>query len=209
MKPLNDYRHIRGVCYSYLGDEERMRRELGYGARVGLNSIRFWTSAVRYETEGDAYIQSIKRKVQIAYDCGYTSMPILFNGNGMTNDDEPKTLSLEYRKVQEEFCEKMIDALKDESCGMLRQQLGGIKALYIRPIVYSLKGLSYVRIVCRHIILQKSKLYKVGLHVTGNVDYRFYFSVFGGVSEAECPLPVKLVFVHTFQILSIIGSYKL
>jgi hypothetical protein len=114
MKPLNDYRHIRGVCYSYLGDEERMRRELGYGARVGLNSIRFWTSAARYESEGDAYIQGIKRKVQIAYECGYTSMPILFNGNGMTNDDEPKTLSPEYRKIQEEFCEKMIEALKDE-----------------------------------------------------------------------------------------------
>ena len=52
--------------------------------------------------------------MQVAYECGYTSMPILFNGNGMSNDDEPKTLSLEYRKVQEEFCEKMIETLKDE-----------------------------------------------------------------------------------------------
>ena len=114
MKPLNDYRHIRGVCYQINPDEEQMRRELGYGKRVGLNSIRFWTSAVRYEQEGDAYIERVKRQVQVAYECGYTSMPILFNGNGMTNDDEPKTLSLEYRKVQEEFCEKMIEALKDE-----------------------------------------------------------------------------------------------
>ena len=114
MKPLKDYSHIRGVCYSYLGDKEQMRRELGYGRRVGLNSIRFWTSAERYENEGDAYIQSIKKKVQIAYDCGYTSMPILLNGNGMTNCDDPKTLSVEFRRVQEEFCEKMIEALKDE-----------------------------------------------------------------------------------------------
>ena len=114
MKPLNDYRHIRGVCYQINPDEEQMRRELGFGKRVGLNSIRFWTSAVRYEQEGDAYIQRVKRQVQVAYECGYTSMPILFNGNGMSNDDEPKTLSLEYRKVQEEFCEKMIETLKDE-----------------------------------------------------------------------------------------------
>ena len=114
MKPLNDYRHIRGVCYQINPDEEQMRRELGYGKRVGLNSIRFWTSAVLYERDGDAYIQRVKRQVQVAWECGYTSMPILFNGNGMTNDDEPKTLSLEYRKIQEEFCEKMIEALKDE-----------------------------------------------------------------------------------------------
>ena len=114
MKPLQDYRFVRGVCYGGCDDEEQMRRELSYGKRVGLNSIRFWTSAKLYEEQGDAYIESVKRKVQVAYDCGYTSMPILFNGNGMTNDDNPKTLSLEYRKVQEEFCEKMIAALKDE-----------------------------------------------------------------------------------------------
>ena len=56
MKPLNDYRHIRGVCYQINPDEEQMRRELGYGKRVGLNSIRFWTSAVLYERDGAAYI---------------------------------------------------------------------------------------------------------------------------------------------------------
>lgn len=114
MKPLNDYRFVCGVCYQINPDEEMMRKELSYGTRVGLNSIRFWTSADRYEKDGDAYIAKIKRQVQVAYECGYTFMPILFNGNGMTNDDNPKTLSLEYRKIQEEFCEKMIEALKDE-----------------------------------------------------------------------------------------------
>ena len=76
MKPLDNYRHIRGVCYNGHEDEEVMRRELGYGQRVGLNSIRFWTSTLLYERDGDAYIELIKRRVQIAYECGYTSMPL-------------------------------------------------------------------------------------------------------------------------------------
>ena len=114
MKPLSDYSHIRGVCYDGFCSEEQMRRELSYGKRVGLNSIRFWTVAKEYEKRGDEYIQTVKRKVQIAWECGYSSMPILFNGNMMENCDEPVALSPEFRKTQEEFATKMVEALKDE-----------------------------------------------------------------------------------------------
>ncbi len=114
MKPLKDYRFVRGVCHYMCEDEAQVRRELGYGARVGLNSLRFWTSAKRYEAEGDAYISQLKRFVSLAYECGYTSMPILFNGNMMPNEDDPLTLSTGFRKTQEEFASKIVEALKDE-----------------------------------------------------------------------------------------------
>ncbi len=114
MKPLQDYRFVRGVCYNMRDNDEQMRRELGYGRRVGLNSIRFWTDSTLYEKEGDAYIARLKHFVALAYECGYTSMPILFNGNMMPNEDDPMTLSLPYRKVQEEFARKVVEALKDE-----------------------------------------------------------------------------------------------
>ena len=87
-KPDIDCSKIRGVCYGIVNDEEQVRRELGYGSRVQLNAVRFWLSRVAYERQGEKYIQQIVDFVRICDECGYKSMPILFNGN-MLN---PKTI---------------------------------------------------------------------------------------------------------------------
>lgn len=42
----NDYSWVRGTHYRLNGDAAKTARELGYGRRVGLNAVRFWTPGI-------------------------------------------------------------------------------------------------------------------------------------------------------------------
>ena len=68
-KPTVDCSKIRGVCYVPTpNNEDEWRRELGYGKRVNLNAIRFWTSPKQYAISGDEYIQQVVHLVRVAYE---------------------------------------------------------------------------------------------------------------------------------------------
>ena len=108
-KPKIDCTKIRGVCYN-MTPEEQARCELAYGARVGLNTVRFWLSPGAYKSKGDQYIQQIVTFVRVCDSCGYKSMPILFNGN-MLN---PKTIQPEAYEEADRFTTAVVNALKDE-----------------------------------------------------------------------------------------------
>ena len=108
-KPKIDCTKIRGVCYN-MTPEEQARRELAYGSRVGLNTVRFWLSPGAFKSKGDEYIQQIVTFVRVCDSCGYKSMPILFNGN-MLN---PKTIQPEAYEEADRFTTAVVSALKDE-----------------------------------------------------------------------------------------------
>ena len=111
MKPQPDYRFVRGVnYYPFPSDEERLRRELSYGRRVNLNALRVWLSFHAWQRDPDAYIRALVDSVRIAYDCGYQTMPILFNGNGENSASLPDEL----RGAMEDYTAAIVNALKDE-----------------------------------------------------------------------------------------------
>ncbi|MBP5622693.1 MAG: cellulase family glycosylhydrolase, partial [Thermoguttaceae bacterium] len=109
-KPEIDCSKIRGVCYGIVNDSEQVRRELGYGSRVQLNAVRFWLSRNAYENQGEKYIQQIVNFVRICDECGYKSMPILFNGN-MLN---PKTIEPGDYEASDAYAVAVVNALKNE-----------------------------------------------------------------------------------------------
>ena len=58
MKTLNDYSWVRGVNHR-MCEEEQLRKELGYGKRVNLNTTRIWLSRGQYERDGEKYLNQI------------------------------------------------------------------------------------------------------------------------------------------------------
>ena len=109
-KPKIDCSRIRGVCYG-ITPEAQARRELGYGSRVGLNTVRFWLSPKIYERDGDAYVKRVVDFVRVCDACGYKSMPILFNGNML----DPKTIQPEAYPAADRFTTAIVTALKGEA----------------------------------------------------------------------------------------------
>jgi len=108
-KPKIDCAKIRGVCYN-IRPEADARRELAYGSRVGLNTVRFWLSRGAYAKSGDEYVKKVVDFVRTCHSCGYRSMPILFNGNML----DPKTIQPDAYGFADRFTEAVVKALKDE-----------------------------------------------------------------------------------------------
>ena len=109
MKLMNDYSWVRGVNYGQPRGEQ-LRRELGYGKRVGLNAVRTWLNRWEWEKDPDGYIARLVEYVRGCFECGYQVMPILFNGNGLN----PDLFSEETRPSCEAFASAVVAALKDE-----------------------------------------------------------------------------------------------
>ena len=108
MKPLSDYSFIKGVNYG-VRDEATTRRDLGYGKRLGINSVRVWLSYREYEKD-PACIDRLVRFVRVCDSEGVSVMPILFNGNGI----DPAILEPEFTPRGEAFARAVVEALKDE-----------------------------------------------------------------------------------------------
>lgn len=113
MKPLSDYSFIRGVCHGPWPDfnEERIRKELSYCSRLNINSIRFWLSQEEYEKNGDTYLNMIENFMELCNEYGISSMPILWNGNFITDFVEPNA---EYYQNAFDYAKKVIDKFKDK-----------------------------------------------------------------------------------------------
>ena len=109
MKTLTDYSWVRGVNH-HMCDGERLKRELGYGKRVNLNTTRIWLSRPMFERDGEKYLNQVLQYVRGCYEYGYQVMPILFNGNGL----DPATLTEDYYERNDAYALAIVNTLKDE-----------------------------------------------------------------------------------------------
>ena len=111
MKPLKDYSFINGVCHNSRADSEQYLKEIGYAKSIGVNSFRTWLSPFSWERDRDAFINNTKKFISIAYENGITTMPILFNGNGL----RPETLEPEWwERVGDPYVRDLVSSVKDE-----------------------------------------------------------------------------------------------
>lgn len=109
-KPLKDYSFIKGVNYHIENDPTTLARELGYGKPLGLNSLRIWLSYRNYEKDPQDYIERVRTFISRANQLGYSTMPILFNGNGLNPDD----LKPAFRQRGDAYVKAVVSALKGE-----------------------------------------------------------------------------------------------
>ncbi len=109
-KPLKDYSFIRGVNYGMQGDQAILQRDLGYGRRLNLNSTRIWLSYQGYEKDREGYISRLRNYIRTAHSLGYSTMPILWNGNNLN----PDTLKPEFRPRGDAYVKGIVEAVKSE-----------------------------------------------------------------------------------------------
>jgi hypothetical protein len=109
-KPLKDYSFVRGVNYGMQGDQKTIERDLGYAKRVNLNSTRIWLSYLAYEKDPKGYIEKVRNYIRTSKQLGFSTMPILFNGNNLN----PDTLKPEFRSRGDAYVKAIVEAIKDE-----------------------------------------------------------------------------------------------
>ena len=112
MKLQKNYSFIRGVCYPapYLLSVEQVKRELGYAQRIQLNSTRIWLVYDKYKEDAEKFKEQLVTYVRTAYEMGFTTMPILFNGNGLN----PEILEPAFYEEGDAYVKDIVMALKDE-----------------------------------------------------------------------------------------------
>ncbi|NJD10177.1 MAG: hypothetical protein FIB01_06950 [Gemmatimonadetes bacterium] len=106
----SDYSNIRGVNYGMQADTVQLVRELGYAKRLNLNSTRIWLSYQAYQRDPKAYIDRLRTYIRISHRLGFTTMPILWNGNSL----DPATLKSDFRATGDAYVKGIVDAVKDE-----------------------------------------------------------------------------------------------
>jgi len=109
-RPLKDYSFVRGVNYGMQGDQQTIERDLGYAKRVNLNSTRIWLSYLAYEKDPQGYIEKLRNYIRTSNRLGFSTMPILFNGNNLN----PDTLKPEFRARGDAYVKAIVEAIKDE-----------------------------------------------------------------------------------------------
>lgn len=111
-EPLKDYSFIRGVCYGgWMADSLTIQKELGYAKRLQLNSTRIWLDYNSYFRDPSAYIQKLRNYIRTAHAMGISTMPILWNGNGL----DPNTLKKNFWDTKgDQYIKSIVSAIKDE-----------------------------------------------------------------------------------------------
>lgn len=110
MKPLQDYSFLKGVNHGLERDEAALRRHLGYGKRLGINSVRIWLSYKEFANEGTGYVDALRQYIRVCDSEGVTVMPILFNGNGI----DPAILEEAFLPEGETFAKAIVEGVKNE-----------------------------------------------------------------------------------------------
>lgn len=108
-----DYSDIRGVCHNPRPDkpQEELERELGYARRLNLNSVRFWLVEEEWKKDRKGYEEMVLNFVRTCYEYGISSMPILWNGNFITDYKLLTDAELEEKR---EYAQSIIRLLKGE-----------------------------------------------------------------------------------------------
>ncbi len=109
-KPLKDYSFIRGINHGMQGDQAVLERDLGYAKRLNLNSTRIWLSYQAFEKDSKAYIERLRNYIRTSQRLGFSTMPILWNGNNLN----PDTLKPEFRPRDDAYVKGIVEAIKDE-----------------------------------------------------------------------------------------------
>lgn len=109
-KTLKDYSFVRGVNYGMTADQAILERDLGYAKRINLNSTRIWLNVGGYERDPQGYITRLRNYIRTGQRMGFTTMPILFNGNNL----DPNTLKPEFRTRGDAYVKAIVEAIKDE-----------------------------------------------------------------------------------------------
>ena len=108
-----DYSDVRGVCHNPRPDrnQEELEKELGYARRLNLNSVRFWLQESEWKKDRAGYEAMILNYVRTCHRYGISSMPILWNGNFITDYKEITSAEWEEKR---EYAQAIIDLLKPE-----------------------------------------------------------------------------------------------
>lgn len=155
MKPLNDYSFIKGVNYGLKADPAIVRRDLSYAKRLGLNSVRIWLDWQTYDDLGPVYLDRLVTFVRTCHEEGFSTVPILFNGNGL----DPAMLEEDFLPQADAFTAAVVNALRDEPGLLMYDAMNEppCNDLILRApdeetkqAVYG-KIWRFVRHVCRHI----------------------------------------------------------
>ena len=109
-KALTDYSFIRGVNYGMNADQAVLERDLGYAKRINLNSTRIWLNYQAYERDPQGYVGRLRNYIRTSQRLGFTTMPILWNGNNLN----PDTLKAEFRARGDAYVKAIVEGVKDE-----------------------------------------------------------------------------------------------
>lgn len=109
-KPLTDYSFIRGVNYGMTADQAVLERDLGYAKRINLNSTRIWLNYQAYERDPQTYIERLRNYIRTSQRLGFSTMPILWNGNNLN----PDTLKPAFRARGDAYVKAIVEGVKDE-----------------------------------------------------------------------------------------------
>jgi hypothetical protein len=109
-KPLKDYAFIRGVNHVMSGDTQVLTRDLGYAKRLNLNSTRIWLSFEEFEKDPQAYVHRLREYIRVSHRLGFSTMPILWNGNYLN----PDTLQPAFRARGDVYVKAIVEGVKDE-----------------------------------------------------------------------------------------------
>jgi hypothetical protein len=109
-KPLKDYSFVRGVNYGMNADQATLERDLGYAKRVNLNSTRIWLNYQAWEKDPPAYVSRLRNFIRTSHRLGFSTMPILWNGNNLN----PDTLKPPFRPRGDAYVKGIVEAIKDE-----------------------------------------------------------------------------------------------
>ena len=113
MKPTIDFSKVRGVNYGIKPIEKSdvIRRDLGYGKKLNLNSVRVWLSYGAYFRNPEEYLETLVNFVRVCHECGYTVMPIIWNGNMIDISILEESF---WEEKGDEYFTAIVNALKDE-----------------------------------------------------------------------------------------------
>lgn len=91
MKLKMKTKDIRGVCHNpdFSKDWGQIEFELQCAKRLRINSVRFWLEEKAWKENATEYLLNIKRFIMLCWKYEITVMPILWNGNFITNYVRP------------------------------------------------------------------------------------------------------------------------
>ncbi|MBP5537391.1 MAG: cellulase family glycosylhydrolase [Bacteroidales bacterium] len=109
---LKDYSHIRGNHYfGWQQDEATIRKELGYGKAIGMNSTRICLYYRRYKENPQKYLNDFRNYVRIANSMGISVMPIIWDGCSL----DPAILKPSFWEAEgDPYVKALIDFMKGE-----------------------------------------------------------------------------------------------
>ena len=78
---------------------------------MNLNSTRIWLSYQQYERDPQGYIDRVRKYIRTSQKLGFSTMPILWNGNNLNPDTVQAGFPGAWRRL---YVKGIVEAIKDE-----------------------------------------------------------------------------------------------